>query len=60
MLDRLTTIVDQLTDSVDLSAMDHLKNWHPFSRDKSTVRQRSLESTVVRVVLKIRCSTWSL
>ena len=43
MLDRLTTIiVDQYTDSVDLSAMGYLKNWHSFFRDKSTVRQHSL------------------
>ena len=43
MLDRLTTMIeDQFTDSVDLSAMGHLKNRHPFSRDKSTVRQHSL------------------
>ena len=42
MLDGLSTIVDQFEDSVGLPTMGHLeklKNWHSFSRDKSTVFQ---------------------
>ena len=59
MLDCLSTIVDQFADSVGLPAMDHLKkNGIPFLATYCILRLRSLESTVVRVVLNIRCSTW--
>ena len=60
MLDDLSTIVDQLADSVGLPAMNHLKKLASlFSRQEyCTLRLRSLESPVVRVVLNIRCSTW--
>ena len=58
MLNRLTTIiVDQLTDRRFVCDGPFEKKWHPFSRDKSTARQHSLESTAVRVVLKTRRST---
>ena len=60
MLDDLSTIVDQLADSAGLPAMNHLKKLASlFSRQEYCIlRLRSLESTVVRVVLNIRCSTW--
>ena len=60
MLDGLSTIVDQFADSVGLPAMGHLEKLASlFSRQECCIlRLRSLESTVVRVVLNIRCSTW--
>ena len=59
MLDCLSTILDQFADSVGLPAMGHLKKLTSFfSRQEYCIlRLRSLESTVVRVVLNIRCST---
>ena len=60
MLDCLSTIADQFVDSVGLPAMGHLEKLaSPFSRQEYCILSlRSLESTVVRVVLNIRCSTW--
>ena len=60
MLDCLVIIVDQFADSVGLSAMGHSKKLTTlFSRQEYYIlRLRSLESTVVRVVLNIRCNTW--
>ena len=60
MLDGLSTIVDQFSDSVGLPAMGHLEKLASlFSRQEYCIlRLRSLESTVVRVVLNIRRSTW--
>ena len=61
MLDCLSNIVDQFADSVGLPAMGHLKQLTSlFSRHECCVlRLRSLESTVFRVALNIRCSTWA-
>ena len=60
MLDCLITLVDQCADSVGLPAMGHLEKLASlFSRQEyGILRLRFLESTVVRVVLNIRCSTW--
>ena len=60
MLDCLSTIVDQFAASVGLPAMGHLKNMTSlFSRQEYCILSLcSLESTVVRVVVNIRCSTW--
>ena len=60
MLDCLITIVDQFADSVGLPAISHLKKSAPlFSRQEYCVlRLCSVESTVVRFVLNIGCSTW--
>ena len=60
MLDCLSTIVDQFADSVGLPAMGQLKKLTSLlSRQEYCIlRLRSLESTVVCVVLNIRCSTW--
>ena len=60
MFDCLSTIVDQFTDSVGLPTMGYLAKFTAlFSRQEyCTLRLRSVESTVVRVVLNIRCSTW--
>ena len=55
MLDCLVIIVDQFADSEGLPAMGHLEKLTSlFSRQEYYIlRLRSLESTVVRVVLKI-------
>ena len=60
MLDGLSTIVDQFADSVGLPAMNHLEKLASlFSRQEYCIlRLRSLDNTVVRIVLNIRCSTW--
>ena len=60
MLDCLIIIVDQFEDSVGLPAMGLLEKFASFfSRQEYCIlRLRSLESTVVRVVLNIRCSAW--
>ena len=60
MFDCLSTIVDQFADSVGLPAMGHLEKLASlFSfQEYCILRLRSLESTAVRVVLNIRCSTW--
>ena len=60
MLDGLSTEVDHIADSVELPAMGHLEKLASlFSRQEYCIlRLRSLESTVVHVVLYIRCSTW--
>ena len=60
MLDGLSTIVDQFADSLGLPAMGHLEKLASlFSRQEYCIlRLRSLENTVVRVVLDIRCSIW--
>ena len=59
MLDCLSTIVDQFADSVELPAMGYLEKLVSlFSRQEYCIlRLHSLESTVVRVVLNLRCST---
>ena len=59
MPDGLSTIVDHIADSVELPAMGHLETLASlFSRQGYCVlRLRSLEGTVVHVVLYIRCST---
>ena len=61
MPDCLSTIVDQFVDSVGLPTMGHLgKMTSLFSRQEYCIlRLCSLESTVVCVVLNIRCSIWS-
>ena len=62
MLDCLSTIiVDQFSDSVGLPAMGHLeKSASLYSRQElyCILRLRSLESTVIRVVLNICCNNW--
>ena len=60
MLDCLIIIVDQFEHCVGLLAMGLLEKLTSlFSRQEYCIlRLRSLESTVVRVVLNIRCSTW--
>ena len=60
MLDALSTIEDQLSDSVGLPAMGHMEKLVSlFSQQEyGILRLRSLESTVNRVVLYIRCSSW--
>ena len=54
MRDCLITLVDQCADSEGLPTMDHLKKLASlFSRQEYCIlRLRSLESIVVRVVLK--------
>ena len=60
MFDCLVIIGDQFADSEGLPAMGHLEKLSSlFSRQVYCVlRLRSLGSTVVRVILNIRCSTW--
>ena len=55
MLDGLSTIVDHIADSIEVPAMGHLEKLTSlFSRQEYCIlRLRSLESTVVRVVLYI-------
>ena len=62
MLDCLSTIiVDQFADSVGLPAMGHLeKSTSLYSRQElyCILRLRSIEITVIRVVLNICYNTW--
>ena len=60
MLNCLITLVDRCADSVGLPAMGHLEKLTSlFSlQEYCILRLRSLESTVVRAVSNICCSTW--
>ena len=60
MLDGLSTIADQFAYFVGLPAMNHLEKLASlFSRQEYRIlRLRSLDNTVVRIALNIRCSTW--